>query len=143
MWIIINKRHFLIFSHNCTYKSLKPRRTYNSEASAKWKEVISNPYKINGLILKIKADLKEGPDNIRVILRLCFLFIDWSSFGKGRGGHLKLAVQGQGGEKILDVDGQGGWGSWKLDNFYGYHMRIISSMKSFAQKMGKNFSEEN
>ena len=65
MWIIINKRHFLIFSDNYTYKSLKPRRRYNSEASAKWKEVKSSPYKINGLILKSKADLEEGPDDIQ------------------------------------------------------------------------------
>ena len=27
----------------------------------------------------------EGPDNIIVILGLCFLFIDWLSFGKGGG----------------------------------------------------------
>ena len=36
----------------------------NSEASAKWKEVKGNPDKINELILKRKADLKEGLDNI-------------------------------------------------------------------------------
>ena len=65
MWIIINKRHFLIFSDNCTHKNVKPRRRrYNSEASAKWKEIKGKPDKINGLILKTKADLKEGPNNI-------------------------------------------------------------------------------
>ena len=32
----MNKRHFLIFSDNCTYKREKPRRRrYNSEASTK------------------------------------------------------------------------------------------------------------
>ena len=65
MLIIINKRHFLIFSDNYTYKSLKPRRRYNSEASAKWKEVKSSPYKVNGLILKSKADPEEGLDDIQ------------------------------------------------------------------------------
>ena len=65
MWIIINKRHFLIFSDHCTHKSVKPRRRrYYSEASAKWKEAKGKPDKINGLILKTKADLKERPDNI-------------------------------------------------------------------------------
>ena len=32
-----------------------------------------------------KADLMEEPDNIIVILGLCFLFIDWLSFGEGGG----------------------------------------------------------
>ena len=52
---------------------------------------------------------------ITVILRSCFLLIDWLSFGYserererrggGRGGgvRLKLNVEGQGGERILDL----------------------------------------
>ena len=54
---------------------------------------------------------------ITVILRSCFLLIDWLSFGysererererereKGGGGvRLKLNVEGQGGERILDL----------------------------------------
>ena len=36
----------------------------DSEASAKWKEVKEKPDKINKLILRSKADLKEGLDNI-------------------------------------------------------------------------------
>ena len=36
----------------------------DSEASAKWKEVKGKPDKINELILRTKADLKEGIDNI-------------------------------------------------------------------------------
>ena len=36
----------------------------------------------------MKADLKEGPDNIMVILRLCSLLIDWLSFGGEMGGAL-------------------------------------------------------
>ena len=43
--------------------------------------------------MKTKADLKEGPDNIKAIPRLCFLLIDWLSFGEG--GRLKLDIQGQ------------------------------------------------
>ena len=31
----------------------------------------------------MKADLKEGPDNIIVILGLCFPLIDWLSCGEG------------------------------------------------------------
>ena len=35
------------------------------------------------MILKTKAEMKERPDNIIVILGLCFLLIDWLSFGEG------------------------------------------------------------
>ena len=44
------------------------------------------PDKTSDLILKTKADLKEEPDNIIVIYGLCFLLIDWLSFGEGEGG---------------------------------------------------------
>ena len=55
MWIIINKRNILIFSDNCTHKSIKPRRRrYNSEASAKWKEVKGKPDKLMGCYWKWK-----------------------------------------------------------------------------------------
>ena len=84
-------------------------------ASFKWKEVSRKLDKINELILKTKADLKERPDNIIVIYGLCFLLIDWLSFGKGGGGgggeSFKVDVQGQGGGRILDVAGKGGLGS--------------------------------
>ena len=36
----------------------------DSQASAKYKQVKGKPHKINELILKTKADLNEGPDNI-------------------------------------------------------------------------------
>ena len=55
-------------------------------ASVEWKEVNRKLDKINELILKTKADLKERPDNTIVILGLCFLLIDWLSFGKAGGG---------------------------------------------------------
>ena len=59
-----------------------------------------------------------------VILGLCFILIDWLSFGVG-GVRLKLDVQGQEGGRILDVDGQGGWGVLKTGKFswmsYVYH----------------------
>ena len=59
------QKTFLDISDNCAHKSIKPRRRgYKSEASAKWKKVKGKPDKINGLILKTKADLKEGLDNI-------------------------------------------------------------------------------
>ena len=61
--------------------------------------------------MKTKTDLKEGPDNIIFILGLCFLLIDWLSFGEGGGVRLKLDVQDHGYRRILDVDGQGGGGS--------------------------------
>ena len=35
------------------------------------------------LVLKTKADLKEGPDNIIVVFGLSFLLVDWLSFGEG------------------------------------------------------------
>ena len=50
------------------------------------------------------------------------------SFRGNRGFYLKLDAQGQGGGRILDVDRQWGEGSWKLDNFHGLHMCIISKM---------------
>ena len=54
-----------MFLDNRTHKSIKPRRRrYNSDTSANQKEVKGKPEKINGLILKTKTDLKEGPDNI-------------------------------------------------------------------------------
>ena len=48
------------------HKSIKPRKSIKvySEVSAKWKEVKENSDKINELILQMKADLKEGLDNI-------------------------------------------------------------------------------
>ena len=48
------KKRFLIF-RNCFRDEI---------GSAKWKEVNGKPRKIDGLILKMKADLKERPDNI-------------------------------------------------------------------------------
>ena len=54
-------------------------------ASAKWKEVNRKPDKINELKLKTKADLKERLDNIIVVPGLCFLLIDWLSFGEEGG----------------------------------------------------------
>ena len=66
--------------------------------------------KIIELILKTKADLKEGPDKkIIVILGLWFLLNDWLSFREGF--CLKLNLQGQGGGKIFEEDGQG-WASY-------------------------------
>ena len=42
----------------------KTTKKTDSEASTKWKEVKGKPEKINYLILKIKADQKEGPNNL-------------------------------------------------------------------------------
>ena len=63
MWIILNKRHFVIFLGNRTHKNIKPRKA-DSEALAKWKEIKGKPDKTNELILETKTYLKEGPDNI-------------------------------------------------------------------------------
>ena len=75
--------------------------------------------------MKRKVDLKEGLDN--VILGLCFLLIDWLSFGEG-GFRLKLDVQRQVGERILDVYVQGRLGVLKIGQFswmsYEYHPLI-------------------
>ena len=53
----------MIFLDNCSHKSIK-HETADREASVKWNEVKGKPDKINELILKMKAGLKEGPDNI-------------------------------------------------------------------------------
>ena len=57
--------------------------------------------------------------HIIVILGLCFLLIDWLSFGEEKRG------EGQGGGRILDVAGLRGWESWKLDNFHGSHKCFV------------------
>ena len=52
-----------------------------------------------------------------------------------------------GGGKILDADGQGvGWGSWKLDNFHGSNMCIVSNQKQSSgnvlkKRCSSKFSE--
>ena len=42
----------------------KATKKADSETSAEWKKVKRKPDNINELILKTKADLKEGPNNI-------------------------------------------------------------------------------
>ena len=77
VWIIAHKWQL----HTQKYKTTKKQI---SEASAKWKEVEGKLGKINELILKTKSDLKEGPNNIIIfIFGLCFLLVDWLSFGEG------------------------------------------------------------
>ena len=51
-----------------------------------------------------------------VILGLCFILIDWLSFGERRG-RFKLDVKGQGDGRILNVVGQEGWGILKIGQF--------------------------
>ena len=45
--------------------------------------------------------------NVIVILGLCFLLIDWSSFGEG-GGSFGIERPRSKGGRILDLDGVGG-----------------------------------
>ena len=55
-----------------------------------------------------------------VILGLCFLLIDWLSFGEGGGGwgiRLKLDVQGQGGGGIRNFGLSWTMGLWGLGNW--------------------------
>ena len=87
----------------------------DSEASAKWEKVKGKPDKINELILKKKADLKNRTDNINshpwIMFSFNWLVIIWREGGEV---HLKLDVQGQVGRRILDVDGQGEWEVLKI-----------------------------
>ena len=69
-------------------------------------------------MLKTKNDLNEGPDNIIAVLGLCFLLINWLSFGKGV--RLKLDFKCHGGGRSSDVDGQGRVGDLKI----GQHSRM-------------------
>ena len=46
------------------YTIVKIHEKPDSEASAKWREVKGKPDKINELIPKTKAGLKEGPGDI-------------------------------------------------------------------------------
>ena len=89
-------------------------------ASAKWKEVNGKPDKINDLILKTKADLRERPD--KHISHPWIMFFFWLTGyhleREGEGGvRLKFDVQDQGGGRILDVAVQGGWGVLKIGQF--------------------------
>ena len=63
MWIIVNKRYFVIFLDNFTHKSIKPQKR-KERGSSKWKEVKRKPDKINELIIITTVDLNEGADNI-------------------------------------------------------------------------------
>ena len=54
---MVNERHFMILLDNSTHGKA------DSEALAKYKGVKGKPHKINELIVKMKAELKEGPDN--------------------------------------------------------------------------------
>ena len=85
-------------------------------------------------------------------LGLCFLLIDWLSFGEGGSGggggsggsgggggegwfawNWMSKVKGTGG-RILDVVRQGGGGFWKLDNFQGkYSTQIFKEKKCCSQ----------
>ena len=56
----MNKKHFVIFLDNCTHKS---HGKADNKVSTKLK-VKGKPDKINELILKTKADLKEEHNNI-------------------------------------------------------------------------------
>ena len=76
------------------------------------KKVKGKPDKINELILKTNANLKEGPGKMIVMLGLCFLLIDWLSFEEGGGVCLKLDVQCQEGGQ--GVKWGGGLENWTI-----------------------------
>ena len=125
MGITIKKRHFLIFSDNCTRKNMKPqRRRYNSEASAKWKKSKESETRLMGWYWKRKPIWRKGLITYNshpwIMFSFNWLVIIWRVVF-----HLKLDVQGQRGKKNLDVDGQGGWGVLKIGQFwwtsYVYH----------------------
>ena len=73
----------------------------------------------------------EGPDNINSYPWITFSFnllvIIWILCPR-RKVCLKLDVQGQGSGIILVVDGHGGKGFWKLDNFHGRYLCIVSKL---------------
>ena len=85
-------------------------------ASAKWKELIGKPDKINDLILKTKADLKERSDNISYSWLQISYHLERER-EDGGGVRLELDVQGQGDGGILNVAGQGRWGIFKIVQF--------------------------
>ena len=101
-----NCKTFINIFWATTHTRVQNHKKADSDASAKWKEVKGKPAKINELILKTNVDLKEGTGNIIVILRLCFLLIDWLITWRRWWVHLKQDIQGRGGGSILDVDGR-------------------------------------
>ena len=105
---------------------------------AKWKEVNAKPGKINGLILKTKADQKEKQKDLTmynshpwIMFSLNWLVIIWRG-GGGRGGGLgggssfEFGRPRPRGRKNFGRRSTGGVrGSLKLDNFHGRHVCII------------------
>ena len=136
MWIIIYKRHFLIFLDNCTHKSIRPRwRRYNSKASAKWKEVKGKSDRLIDWYWKLKLTCRKVMiiynSHPWIMLSFNWLVIIWRERrgGGGGGGRVvrcrKLDLQGQGVEEFWTQINKQGWGSWKMNNFHGLHMCII------------------
>ena len=117
---------------NCAHRSRKPRKK-----QIKMLELSEKKSKESQAIL-MSWYWKWNPPWRIVYLWITFsfnwLFIIWRAGGGGGGVRLKLDVQGQGGERILDVDRRGGagGGSWKLDNFHGYHMCIIPNLNKLV-----------
>ena len=133
MWIIINKKHFVIFLDNCTqeYKATKKQivrhqLSIDPRTSFRYKRKTKKRF----LIFKICSGYEFGnrkPTCPWVVL------IDWLSFGKGggRGVRLELDVKGQGGGRMLDIARQGEWGVSKLHHFYRRHVYCPLLQKFF------------
>ena len=123
---------FETFRDGFGHTRVKSNKKAGSEASTKWKEVKGKPEKIISWYWKWKSTWRKNLVTIIVILRLCFLSINWLWFGEkygfggvGGGTCLKLDFQGQGGRRMLDIDGKGGRGVMKIEQFswtsYVYH----------------------
>ena len=143
VWILINKRHFVIFWDNCTYKGIKSQKTKKQILSLQLNEKKSkeSQTRLMSWYWKRKStwrkDLITYNNNPWIMFSFNWLVIIW------RGGvRLKLDVQGQGSGRILGVDQQERWWSWKLNNFHRRHICIIPKMeKKITHKNVKQESE--
>ena len=141
MWIIINKRHFVIFLDNYTHKSIKPRKKQAVRLQLNEKKSKESQTRLMSWYWKRKPtwrkDLITYNSHPWKLFSFNGLTIIWRE-----GARLKLDVQGQGGGGILDVDGQRGWGgieNWTIfmDIIFvsSFNLRLnLSSPKSVCPK---------
>ena len=123
MWLIINKRHFVISLGNSTHKSKKLQKKTDSEASAKWK-VKENQTRLFSWYWKWKPTLRKDLITYDSHLWIMFFLIDWLSFREGE--LFEAGRPRSSGWK--DFEHRWTWGVgglWKLNNFDGRHMCII------------------
>ena len=111
MWIIINKRNFVIFLDNYTHKS-KATKKEIVRLQLDEKKSKESQTRLMSWYWKQKPTWRKGVITNNSHPWIMFSF-NWLAIVWREGVRLKLDVQGQGVGSILDVNGQGGVRSLK------------------------------